>query len=223
MCEVLHINSIFHPPRLEISLHIWVGRERQDVQSRCVRAFFHFGVPFVSHLGSRLKEDIVDASAVPLHLVHRRLAHAGMPKLKATIKGMGLEAKNEDFHCEACALGKSKRIISRAKQERALKAGDFFHFDIQDIRPAGRWVDKGGRTISGFEYAHTVQSRATLLAFDRHKRQGQKICEFRPRTWFLTSDLTPTTCRVEQITGTWFWRWQWRGWKGVCDFAVFGL
>lgn len=76
---------------------------------------------------------------------------------------MGLEAKNEDFNCKVCALGKSKKVISRAKQEHTLQAGDFFHFDIQEVRPAGCWVDKGGRTISGFEYALVVIDDKTRM------------------------------------------------------------
>jgi GAG-pre-integrase domain len=78
------------------------------------------------------------AAISPLTL-HRRLRHAGVSKIKSLIKKTKVEdiltAPVDDFHCEACRLAKSKRLVSRDPQPRRAKPPDFFYADVQPIKP----------------------------------------------------------------------------------------
>jgi hypothetical protein len=78
-----------------------------------------------------------------LLLWHRRLGYASLEKIRQairTIEGIDLNIptiKRLPF-CEACAFGKSQKIISQGPQERADKPGQKLHMDlVGPITPIG--------------------------------------------------------------------------------------
>jgi hypothetical protein len=84
-----------------------------------------------------------------LLLWHRRLGHASLGKIRQAIettKGIDLNIptiKKLPF-CEACAFGKSQKIITRGPQEQADRPGQKLHIDLAGpITPVGignvRW------------------------------------------------------------------------------------
>lgn len=68
---------------------------------------------------------------------HRRLAHCGYPKLKATTNLNGNWLEDIGFHCEPCHIAKSKRIVSHTPQIRSKNVWDLYHTDVQPIKPIG--------------------------------------------------------------------------------------
>ena len=93
---------------------------------------------------------ILDPLQHSLLLWHRRLGHASLRTIRRAVKtsrGIKLtipsQIKKLPF-CEACALGKSQKTISRNPQERASRPGQKLHFDLAGpITPIGigkvRW------------------------------------------------------------------------------------
>jgi Reverse transcriptase (RNA-dependent DNA polymerase) len=79
---------------------------------------------------------------------HRRLAHCGIPKLKATSK-----IKNLDFHCHACHIAKAKRLVSHTPQQRSKDLHGLIHADVQPIKPMG---------LGGYNYY-------TIIVNDKHR------------------------------------------------------
>jgi hypothetical protein len=73
--------------------------------------------------------------------IHRRLGHTGRPKQQATLKtaylDKDIDIAGNDFDCEPCSLGKSKRQVSRAPRQRAKLPGQVFHIDTQEMKPLG--------------------------------------------------------------------------------------
>jgi GAG-pre-integrase domain len=92
-------------------------------------------VPFL-----RTAKPMSMAAISPLTL-HRRLGHAGVSKIKSLIKKVKVEGvltdPVDDFHCEACRLAKSKRLVSRDSKPRRDTPADFFYADVQPIKPVG--------------------------------------------------------------------------------------
>jgi len=79
---------------------------------------------------------------------HRRLAHCGIPKLKAT---SGI--KNLDFHCHACHIAKARRQVSRDHQPRSKDILGLIHADVQPMKPQG---------LGGYNYY-------TIMVNDKHR------------------------------------------------------
>ena len=70
-------------------------------------------------------------------LEHRRLAHCGYPKLKATAKSNGTTLTDLDFHCEPCHIAKAKRQVSHTTLPRSKNVWDLIHIDLQPVKPVG--------------------------------------------------------------------------------------
>ncbi|KAN0070941.1 hypothetical protein V8E54_011106 [Elaphomyces granulatus] len=68
-------------------------------------------------------------------LEHRRLAHCGHPKLKATAKS-NVTLTDLDFHCEPCHIAKAKRQVSHITLPRSKNVWDLIHIDVQ-LKPVG--------------------------------------------------------------------------------------
>jgi hypothetical protein len=86
-------------------------------------------------------------AAVQAYQEHRRLAHYGLPKLKATAKAQGYSLKNIEFHCEPCHLAKAKRQVSHDTPPRSKNIWDLYYADVQLIKPIG---------FSGYKYYLTI-------------------------------------------------------------------
>src|SRR6202161_2620864 len=86
-------------------------------------------------------------AAVQAYQEHRRLAHCGLPKLKATAKAQGYSLKNIEFHCESCHLAKAKRQVSHDTPPRSKNIWDLYYADVQPIKPIG---------FSGYKYYLTI-------------------------------------------------------------------
>jgi Reverse transcriptase (RNA-dependent DNA polymerase) len=70
-------------------------------------------------------------------LEHRRLAHCGHPKFKATAKSNGITLTDLDFHCEPCHIAKAKRQVSHTTLPRSKNVWDLIHIDVQPVKPVG--------------------------------------------------------------------------------------
>jgi GAG-pre-integrase domain len=101
------------------------------------------------------------AAISPLTL-HRRLGHAGVSKIKSMIRKVDIQdiltGPIEDFHCEACRLAKSKRLVSRDPQPRRSRPGELFYADVQTIKPVG---------IHGYNYYLILVDDCTRIRFIR--------------------------------------------------------
>lgn len=95
-------------------------------------------VPFL-----QLASPALGTAMISTELAHRRLGHAGSYKTKINQTDLGCDIQVGAFDCEACGLGKSKRIVSRTHQARATRAGYMFHVDLQPVSPAGYNPDNG--------------------------------------------------------------------------------
>ncbi|KAJ6035898.1 hypothetical protein N7540_000177 [Penicillium herquei] len=107
-------------------------------------------------------------ASISAELAYRWLGHAGHPKRKATEKDLGIEIDNDNhsFHCAACKLRKSKKIISRIPQTRATRPGQMIHADLQQVCPT---------VIGGYNYALVMADDATRYRFIRllkHKNEA---------------------------------------------------
>ncbi|KAJ5752248.1 hypothetical protein N7520_009165 [Penicillium odoratum] len=110
------------------------------------RIFFSHGVPLIRHTNTGLNEvNIVMFSA---EFAHKRLGHAGQPKMRANEDAFGPIDADRDFHCEACKLGKSKKVVSRTPQTRATRPGQFIHVDLQEVKPMGVNAEKHALVVT---------------------------------------------------------------------------
>lgn len=127
-----------------------------------------------SHKWSNRHEDVYVMASIPPMVAHQRLPHAGMPKMEATTGMLDAKVIQEDnFHCEACYLAKSNKIVSRARQEMAEKAGHFILADVQRLTPLG---------IGGVKYAIIVADDATgcrfTLNLKKKSETSRQLIEF---------------------------------------------
>lgn len=97
------------------------------------------GVPFL-YLNQRA-ESVVMATISALE-VHQRLGHLGKAKLSHIIKSNDAylvtkddEITKTDFHCEACHLSNSKRLVSRDPIPRMRRPAMKIHADTQQLTP----------------------------------------------------------------------------------------
>src|SRR4029077_13168190 len=61
----------------------------------------------VGYLRTKAVIPLQHAAVIKAKLLHRRLAHCGLPKLKSTAKNSDAgQITEEEFHCEACHLAK---------------------------------------------------------------------------------------------------------------------
>jgi hypothetical protein len=75
---------------------------------------------------------------ISAELAHRRLGHAGYHKTRVNKELLGVDVVDEGaFDCEACGLGKSKRVVSRVHQARATRPGQLVHVDLHPMKPQG--------------------------------------------------------------------------------------
>ncbi|OQD64944.1 hypothetical protein PENDEC_c109G01477, partial [Penicillium decumbens] len=115
-------------------------------------------LPWIRHYGL----NPVVAAAISPQLAHRRLGHAGTPKLRineARLDDTVSHTDGDEFNCEPCRLGKSKKVISRTPQVRAEKAGQFIHADLQHMEPTG---------IGGRRYTLVITDDASQARFVIH-------------------------------------------------------
>jgi hypothetical protein len=120
---------------------------------------------------------------------HRRFAHCGQPKLKATVKAAGDILQNTEFHCEPCRIAKAKRQVSHTPQIRSKNIWDLYHADVQTIKPIG---------FGGYKYyVIYVNDKHRVPEIDFLRNKGE------------ASDKLISFCkRFKNLTGRYPTRWR---------------
>lgn len=148
--------GILSQGRIEETQGYWLYPDRtiREIATQKIVAYFDmkYNVPFV-----RLFRDIqVQAATVKVdpYLLHRRLGHAGTPRLKATISSHEeIETEgSSNFDCDACLRAKSRRQVSRAPITTSTDPTDLWTADLQMIKPTGH---------GGFLYTLVMVNPAT--------------------------------------------------------------
>ncbi|KAI2966591.1 hypothetical protein CBS147324_7348 [Aspergillus niger] len=94
-------------------------------------------------------------AAVDPLLLHRRYGHAGFRRVTSAAKNQHIELEHrDDLHCEACSLGKAKRLVSRDPIPKTADPTQLWHADVQQVTPIGH---------GGFKYFLVMVNNATRL------------------------------------------------------------
>lgn len=71
------------------------------------------------------------SSKESLQTWHERLAHQNVPHVKKFLKDMGVQVNTqEEFFCDACALGKMHKLPFETSQTKSDRPGDLVHADL---------------------------------------------------------------------------------------------
>jgi hypothetical protein len=103
-------------------------------------------------LADELVFTLVDETQERLLIWHKRLGYALVPamaRISEAVRGIPkINSKDKLPPCEACALLKSKKVVSRAPNPRAIKVGDRIHVDTFGlVTPVGINGEKYGLIV----------------------------------------------------------------------------
>ncbi|MBE3043303.1 hypothetical protein IMZ48_12175 [Candidatus Bathyarchaeota archaeon] len=109
---------------------------------------------------------IISGKRPSLQLWHERLCHAGKGRVLEACSRAGISFSKheiESFFCEACALGKSKELVSRVTPSKHSQPG-VFYADLVDIKPAARGIHKFALHIAekgtSYHWARGIKSKS---------------------------------------------------------------
>jgi hypothetical protein len=115
---------------------------------------------FLSHTKSNQLINQIVIEVVTIDILYRRLGHTGLPKLRTTIKQIGIEVADKEFYCPSYTIVKSKKKVSHIHQAHTEKAGDYFHANLQTISPKG-FDTEHPRHYRGFKYTIVIADNKT--------------------------------------------------------------